>query len=143
MTNIDIGPECGGRRMGAPHATRVVSVLVDADIGIADMVEYLQTIPGVRTLASCQGTIGEGGPHPYPPQVLATWPPAARVQLDEEFDVTELGACWGCLHPKGSPRGCQCAECKECYRNTGGSAPLHSSASANGDAAMEASHERA
>jgi hypothetical protein len=48
---------------------------VDVDLGIADMVEYLNTIPGVRTIASCQGTIGEDGPNPYRAQVLCDWTP--------------------------------------------------------------------
>src|ERR1700677_830715 len=42
-------------------ATRLVSVWVDVDEGIADLVEYLNTIPGVRTHTSCQGTLTEGG----------------------------------------------------------------------------------
>ena len=96
-----------------PHKTRPVWVLVEADLGIADLVEYLQTIPGVRTIASCQGTIEEGGPHPFPPQVMASWASDVRARLDAEFDVTELGECWGYIHPKGSPDGCRCAECVE------------------------------
>jgi hypothetical protein len=59
--------------MGLPHETRPVQVWVDADVGIADAIIYLNTIAGVRTHASCQGTVGEGGPNPYRAQVMATW----------------------------------------------------------------------
>ncbi len=45
--------------MGLPHKTRPVQVWVDIDLGIAEMVVYLNTIPGVRTHTSCQGTIGK------------------------------------------------------------------------------------
>ena len=84
-----------------PHEQVTVSVLVDVDKGIADMVTYLNTIPGVRTLTSCQGTIGEGGPQPYQAQVMATWPAEAFERLMAEFDVTPLGENWGYLHPRG------------------------------------------
>jgi len=43
------------------HKTIPIQVWVDVDEGIADMVLYLNTIPGVRTHACCQGTLGEGG----------------------------------------------------------------------------------
>jgi hypothetical protein len=59
--------------MSLTHKTRPVQVWADVDLGIADMVVYLNTIPGVRTEASCQGT-GEGGPAPYRAQVLTIWP---------------------------------------------------------------------
>jgi len=86
--------------LSLPHGTRPVQVWVDADIGIADTVVYLNTIPGVRTLASCQGTIGEGGPNPYRAQVMATWTDEAFARLKNEFDVTILGDRWGYLHPR-------------------------------------------
>ena len=56
-----------------PHATVPVPVWADVDVGIADLVRWLNSIPGVRTFSSCQGTIGEGGPVPYPPHVSVTW----------------------------------------------------------------------
>ena len=85
------------------HPTRAVLVYADVDLGIADMVEYLNTIPGVRTLASCQGTIGECGPHPYRPQVLCSWTPEALVRLLAEFDVEpEKSGDWGYLHPRAA-----------------------------------------
>ena len=72
--------------MGLPHKTRPVQVWVDADIGIADMVEYL---------------IGEGGPHPYRAQVMCTWTPEALLRLQVEFDVVPEGnGAWGYVHPK-------------------------------------------
>jgi len=83
-----------------PHKTRPVQVWVDADLGIADLVVYLNTIPGVRTIASCQGTIGEGGPNPYRAQVMCTWSEEAFARLLAEFDVTVLGINWGYVHPR-------------------------------------------
>lgn len=86
------------------HKQVSVQVWADVDEGIADMVLYLNTIPGVRTHASCQGTIGEGGPEPYRAQVMATWPPGAFERLKTEFDVTILGENWGYLHPRDGNR---------------------------------------
>ena len=87
------------------HKTRPVQVWTDVDEGIADMVIYLNTIEGVRTIASCQGTVGQGGPSPYRQQVMATWTPEAFERLRLEFDVTPLGDSWGYLHPRtDSPR---------------------------------------
>jgi len=92
--------------MSLPHETRPVQVWVDADLGIADMVEYLNTIPGVRTLYSCQGTIGEGGPAPYRAQVGVTWPDDATLErLKAEFDITIQGNNWGDLHPRKAANG--------------------------------------
>ncbi len=93
--------------MSLPHKTIPIQVWIDADIGIADAVLHLNTIPGVRTLASCQGTIGEGGPNPYRAQIMATWPEEAFARLSAEFDITyepESNGTWGYLHPKGSPQ---------------------------------------
>lgn len=89
--------------MSLPHETRPIQVWVDADIGIADLVEYLNTIPGVRTQASCQGTIGEGGPNPYRAQVMCAWTPEALVRLQAEFDISPEGnGSWGYVHPRES-----------------------------------------
>src|ERR1035438_560328 len=82
------------------HKTRAVQVWADIDEGIADMVVYLNTIDGVRTIASCQGTIGEGGPNPYRPQGMAAWAVEAFERLRRYFGVTLLGDGWGYLHPK-------------------------------------------
>jgi hypothetical protein len=83
-----------------PHATRPIQVWIDADLGIADLVVYLNTIPGVRTWTSCQGTIGEGGRSPYRPYVMCAWSDGALVGLQEQFDITELGPGWGYVHPR-------------------------------------------
>ena len=88
------------RQRRPDHETVPVQVWADIDTGIAEMVRYLNTLPGLRTDASCQGTIGEGGPNPYRAQVLAHWPAALRMRLQEEFDVTLLGDDWGYLHPR-------------------------------------------
>ena len=84
----------------APHPTVETRVWIDCDVGIVEMVDYLNTIPGVRTYASCQGTIGEGGPEPYRAQVGAIWPANVEARLLSEFDVTMLGDHWGYLHPR-------------------------------------------
>jgi hypothetical protein len=90
--------------MGLIHETRPVQVWADVDLGIADVVAYLNTIPGVRTCASCQGTIGEGGPDPYRAQVLVTWnTQGALDQLKAEFDITIPEDCdgnWFYVHPR-------------------------------------------
>lgn len=85
--------------MSNPHKTVRVQVWADVDEGIADLVRYLQTIDGVTTHASCQGTIGEGGPQPYRAQVMASWTDAAGERLRKEFGVKELGKNWGYIHP--------------------------------------------
>lgn len=82
------------------HEQKAIQVWVDVDTGIADLVAYLNSIPGVRTHASCQGTMGEGGLHPYRAQVMATWPIEAAERLRAEFDITELGERWGYIHPR-------------------------------------------
>ena len=69
------------------HKQIPIQVWVDVDEGVAEMVKYLNTIPGVRTHASCQGTIGEGGPAPYPAQVMATWTQETFSRLRSEFDI--------------------------------------------------------
>lgn len=87
--------------MPEQHMTRAMRVWVDVDLGIASIVEYLNTIPGVRTLYSCQGTIGEGGPHPYKAQVGVTWPDDETLKLLlTKFDVTLQGNYWGEVHPR-------------------------------------------
>lgn len=85
---------------GLQHETIPVLVWVDVDTGIADLARYLQTIPGVRTQASCQGTIGEGGPAPYRAHVMATWPDEIQARLEAEFDLEMLGPNWGYIHPR-------------------------------------------
>jgi len=83
------------------HLTVAIKVWVDVDLGIYEMVLYLNSIPGVRTLYSCEGTIGEGGPHPYPPQVGCTWADDETLKLLlREFDVTLMGNYWGDVHPR-------------------------------------------
>ncbi|MDE1971127.1 MAG: hypothetical protein KGI50_06170 [Patescibacteria group bacterium] len=82
------------------HKTVPMQVWVDVDVGIAETVQYLNTIPGVRTHASCQGTLGEGGPHPYRPEVMSTWTDEAFEKLRAEFDITPLGDRWGLVHPR-------------------------------------------
>ena len=85
------------------HRQVPIQVTVDVDEGIVDLVLYLNTIPGVRTHASCQGTIGEGGPNPYRPQVLVTWATEeARLRLEAEFDTFDWSPeqRWGYVNPR-------------------------------------------
>ena len=84
----------------AVHKQIPMQVTVDVDEGIADTVRHLNTIPGVRTHASCQGTIGEGGAEPYRPYVLVSWPDDETfARLKGEYDVSEVGANNGQVHP--------------------------------------------
>ena len=94
-------PRSLGSHLMNDHPQRAIQVWVDVDEGIADMVLYLNTIPGVRTHASCQGTIGEGGAHPYRPQVMVSWSTEeAHVRLRAEFDMGEHGNGWCYVHPR-------------------------------------------
>src|SRR5690348_10715112 len=82
------------------HATTAIQVWVDVDVGIADLVLYLNSIPGVRTMASCQGTLDDGGAEPYGPYVMARWEPECFSRLSTEFDVETLGEAWGYIRPR-------------------------------------------
>lgn len=82
---------------------RTVSVLVWADVdeGIADVVRCLNKMPGVRTYASCQGTIGEGGAHPYEAHVMVSWEDdAARDRIVAEFALEVDGDSFGTVRRK-------------------------------------------
>jgi hypothetical protein len=77
------------------HKTEPVLVWADVDEGIADLVVYLNTIPGVRTLTSCSGS-GEYGPY-----VMVTWVDEATLdRLKQEFDIEPFGANHGYLHTR-------------------------------------------
>jgi hypothetical protein len=84
------------------HKTCPIKVWVDVDRGIAKTVLRLNMIRGVRTHASCQGTLGEGGPHPYRAEVMCSWTPGAFTKLRKEFDITlpkGSNNSWGYIHP--------------------------------------------
>ncbi len=86
--------------MAEPHKTLPVKVVVDIDEGIAPMVIHMNTIPGIRTLASCQGTIGEGGAEPYGPQVMFTWDNLdALAGIKQFYDFKRLGPALGYAYP--------------------------------------------
>lgn len=89
--------------MGKQHDMIPVLVWADVDRDIAQMVTYLNTIEGVRTHGSCQGTIGEGGAEPYGPFVDASWPPEQFERLSREFNVETRGECWGFIRPLPAP----------------------------------------
>jgi hypothetical protein len=82
------------------HKQVTIPVWVDVDEGIAEAVLHLNTIPGIRTLASCQGTIGEGGPKPYRAQVMVTWTDESLKLIQTMYDITVLGHHWGYAHPR-------------------------------------------
>lgn len=85
------------------HTTIPVQVWVDVDNGIADIVKHLQKIPGVRTHASCQGTIGEGGAAPYEPYVEVSWADQpTRDILQVMYHLEIKGLSWGHLRSKGT-----------------------------------------
>jgi hypothetical protein len=97
------------------HETRQVMVKVEVDVGIASMVEELQKIEGVWTDSSCQGTIGEGGPHPYRAYVMCHWTPQGCAALQSKYIVRPQGnGDWGYVHEYWTdelPDGVQgCAE---------------------------------
>lgn len=83
------------------HKQVPIQVRIDVDEGIAETVVYLNSIPGVRTHASCQGTLGEGGPYPYRAQVMVTWDSAKTLdRLAKEFDITRLSDALAYVHPR-------------------------------------------
>lgn len=81
------------------HKQKPLKVWVDIDIGIYKMVKHLNTIKGVRTFASCQGTIGEGGPHPYPPDVMISASKKALKKVRKFYKIGEKGNGWMYIHP--------------------------------------------
>jgi hypothetical protein len=84
-----------------PHGhPETVQVWADVDEGIADLVRYLNTIEGVTTHASCQGTIGDRGAEPHGPYVMASWADEdVFKKLQSEFNVRIAGASFGYVHP--------------------------------------------
>ena len=85
--------------MSLPHPTRRIQVWADIDEGIADFVTWLNTIPGVTTHASCQGTIGEGGPNPYRGYAMAHWTDEAFSALQGKVEFQIEGTNWGYIYP--------------------------------------------
>jgi hypothetical protein len=83
-----------------PHITVPVLVWIDVDEGIARAVRWLNQIKGVRTFASCQGILNEGGKEPYRPQVMIYAEGAALKAIQQYFDLGERGDGWLYVHPK-------------------------------------------
>lgn len=85
-------------RFDAPRVT--MSLLACIDEGIAERVAYLNTIPGVRTLSSCQGD-PEPGHRPH--VMVDIQADEARQRLLREFAVTLMDTCpnYAVLHDKG------------------------------------------
>jgi|HubBroStandDraft_6_1064221.scaffolds.fasta_scaffold02059_21 hypothetical protein len=67
---------------------------VSVDVGIAKMVEYLNSLPGVYTHASCQGG------KTYGPHVTAWWPNELDAKIRSEFEVDESRPGWAYLYPR-------------------------------------------
>lgn len=88
------------------HKTIPVLVWADVDEGIAAFVRHLNTLMGIRTLASCQGTIHEGGHEPYSPQVMVTWESDDALALLSAYRMTKLGDNFGYVHPTTQCCGC-------------------------------------
>lgn len=82
------------------HKTIPIQVWVDIDEGIAEDVVWLNSLAGVRTFASCQGTIGEGGADPYPAEIMAWWPREHEEAIRARFDFNRAGTGWTYLHPR-------------------------------------------
>jgi tRNA(Phe) wybutosine-synthesizing methylase Tyw3 len=81
------------------HKTVPIQVWVDVDEGIVEFVRKLNTIEGVRTHHSCQGTIGEGGAEPYPAYVAVSWADdEARDELKRTGDLVIEGNNFGTLY---------------------------------------------
>lgn len=81
------------------HKQVLIQVWAYVDEGIAELVEYLNSIPGITTHASCQGSIGEGGALPYDPYVMASWAIENEELLFSQFKVTPHGGNWGSISP--------------------------------------------
>lgn len=85
----------GGRDRADFHDTIPVQVWADVDCGIADLVRYLNTIPGLRTDASCQGG------KTYGPYVMVHWSSEeAFARIKAEFDLSEVHEAWCHVHPR-------------------------------------------
>lgn len=84
----------------ADHTTKPIKVWADIDVGIADFVLALNEIPGVRTLASCQGTIGEGGAEPYEPHVMVSWQDDVALDRLSHLRMKRLGNSFGYVYPQ-------------------------------------------
>jgi len=103
-----------GDFMSAEHKTVPIQVWADIDEGIAPLVKYLNTIPGIRTHASCQGTIGEGGAEPYGPQVMVSYQShEAEMRVRREFDCVEVAQSTAYVYPREgwTPPEEPCKEC--------------------------------
>lgn len=82
------------------HETRPIKVWADVDIGIADFVEYLNQISGVRTHGSCQGTLDEGGHEPYEAEVMVSWWHDDAKKSLEQFNLKIMGEAFGYVYPR-------------------------------------------
>ena len=82
------------------HKTKPLKVWVDIDVGIYEIVKYLNTIKGVQTFSSCQGTLKEGGNAPYNPYVMIYCPPNKMKLIEKLYKIGQKGDGWMYIHPK-------------------------------------------
>jgi hypothetical protein len=83
------------------HKMVPVQVWADVDEGIAPLVKYLNTISGIRTHGSCQGTIGQGGQEPYGPYVTVSYhSEEAEMRVRREFDCEEVAQSTAIVRPR-------------------------------------------
>ena len=85
----------------ANHKVIPIKIWVEVDENICEDVRFLNNLTGVRTFASCQGTLTEGGPEPYKSYILAYWPKEYDDIIKNKYEIGELlGIRYGYLHPK-------------------------------------------
>lgn len=82
------------------HKTKPLKVWIDIDLGIYESVKLLNTIEGIRTFSSCQGTIGEGGSHPHKPYIMIYCPKSKLKVVKKSFDISKKMNGWIYVHPK-------------------------------------------
>ena len=84
------------------HKTEPVLVWADIDVLMIPVIKHLNSIPGVRTWACCQGTLQDEhqGPHPYGPYVMANWPEEKLLEILSTYDVKIEGNNWGYIYPR-------------------------------------------
>ena len=86
--------------MAVIHKTVPVQVWADVDEGLAALVATLNGIKGVRTHNCCQGSIDEGGVHPYPAYVSVSWYTEKAKNAIERFGtLCAEGTNHGTLYP--------------------------------------------
>lgn len=76
------------------HKQIPIQIWADVDEGIADFVKWLNTLSGIRTHASCQGTATHG------PQVMISWEDEKAFEQIKDYPLSDGGDHWAYIHPK-------------------------------------------